>query len=136
MFPRRDQPELNRLLQQLTCRVAVPEWYLALESKQGAPRSPVRADERRQFVRYYFLKPAVLQFPGNLSALKREPGPFVVPCLDISRCGIAFLHEGPLYPEEEITLWLPLGRLPYVVRRCQRHHERCYEIGAKSGTAD
>ena len=136
MLPTGDQSELSQKLQSLTCRVAVPEWYRTLQARHGTARSPVRSDERRQFARYYFLSPAVLECTGNLSGLHRPPEPFVVLCVDISRCGIAFLHEAPLYPEEEITLWLPLGRMPYVVRRCQRHHERCYQIGAKSGKAE
>lgn len=136
MLPDGDQSELKRLLQSLVCRAAVPAWYRDLQAKHGAARSPVRADDRRRFARFYFLTPAILECQGNLPALQREPDPFVVLCLDISRNGIAFLHEGPLYPEEEFTLWLPIGRKPFVVRRCTRHHEHCYEIGAKSGESD
>jgi len=132
MLPRCDQPELERLLQPLTCRVEIPDWYRALRAQHGNARSPVRPDERRRFARFYFLTPALMKCHGNLSVVKRESELFVVHCLDISRNGIAFLHEAPLYPEEELSLWLSLGRKTYTVRRCSRHSECCYEIGAKA----
>lgn len=133
MLPASSQPELTRVLSSLTCRVEVPDWYQSLQAKNGSVRSPVRPDDRRRFARYHCLTPAVLECRGGLPALPREPVPFVVLCIDISRNGIAFLHESQLFPEEEITLWLPLGKLTYSIRRCRRHNERCYEIGARAG---
>ncbi|MDZ4686630.1 MAG: hypothetical protein SH850_16285 [Planctomycetaceae bacterium] len=136
MLPGGDLSELDGLLQTLTCRVEVPGWYRALQARHGEVLSTVHTDERRRFARLHFLTPAILECQGNLPALKREAEPFVVLCKNLSRNGIAFLHEGPLYSGEEIALWLPIGRRSYVVRRCRRHHERCYEIGAKSGKSE
>lgn len=126
-----DPAELTQLLQTLSCRVAVPEWYRELVARRGSIGSPVRANEQRQFARYFYPLKAVLQCDGNLPALPRPRQPFVVLCKDVSRSGIAFLHEAPLYPAEEISLWLPIGVRNYVVRRCRRHHAACYEIGAQ-----
>lgn len=133
MLPTGSQSDLSRALASLTCRVEVPEWYETLQAKNGTAQSPVRPDDRRRFARFHCLTPAVLECRGSLPALPRESTPFVVLCKDISRNGIAFLHEVQLFPEEEITLWLPLGKLTYSISRCRRHNERCYEIGAKAG---
>ena len=53
---------------------------------------------------------------------------------DISRGGAGFLHSAPLYPGERVRLGLPTGSLDYIVVRCARHHELCYEIGAEIAT--
>jgi hypothetical protein len=120
------------VLQSLTCGVEVPAWYRELQARHGQVQAPVRADERRRYARFHCLLPAVLECRGNLPMQPREPGRSLVLCKDVSRNGISFLHAEPLYPEEELSLWLRIGRRSYVVQRCRRHNARCYEIGAQT----
>jgi hypothetical protein len=36
-----------------------------------------------------------------------------------------------LFPGERVELTLPTGRRHYLVVRCVRHNERCFEIGTE-----
>lgn len=124
-----DAAEMMRLLRTLPCRVAVPDWYQALVGRRGAAAS--LADERRRFTRFNYATKVLMKYSGNLPSLPRPLDPYIVLCKDLSRNGIGFLHAEPLYPHEEVVLWLPTGCRSYLVRRCRRHNERCYEIGAQ-----
>lgn len=129
MLPNGDPAEVTKLLQTLTCGISVPDWYEALLSKRGELAGP--ADDRRQFPRYYYPTKALMRYRGNLPSRPRPLNPYIVLCRDLSRSGIGFLHEEPLYPSEEVLLWLPTGCRTYCVRRCVRHNEKCYQIGAQ-----
>ena len=129
MLPGGDSTELTGLLQTLPCRVSIPAWYQALIGQRGPVA--VLPDEKRRFARHSFTVKAVLEYRANLPALPRTSEPQLVLCKDLSRSGISFLHAEPLFPGEEVTLWLPTGRRSFTVRRCRRHEERCYEIGAQ-----
>ncbi len=130
MLPHGDSTQLTRLLQTLPCRVAIPDWYLALVGR-GTNPSRTLPDERRRFTRFNFPVKAVMTCGGNLPALPRTTEPHVVLCKDLSRSGICLLHAEQLYPGEEILLWLATGRKKYTVRRCRRHQPQCFEIGVQ-----
>lgn len=129
MLPGSDAAEITHLLRTLPCRIAVPDWYQGLLNRRGEMAGP--ADDRRAFTRFYYPTKALLKYRGNLPSLSRPLDPYIVLCRDLSRSGVGFLHEEPIYPSEEVLLWLPTGCRTYSVRRCVRHNEKCYEIGAQ-----
>lgn len=129
MLPDRHPNELTQLLRTLPCRIAIPEWYLELLGQRGpAPGLP---EEQRRFVRFNYPVKAVMTCLNNLPALPRTPEPHLILCMDLSRNGLGFLHAEPLYPGEEVSLWLPTGCRTYVARRCRREQPQCYEIGVE-----
>jgi hypothetical protein len=120
---------LSKLLDTCECDLAVPSEWKDRLSKQGVIKE-IRND-RRKHVRHHFSRRAVLEFDQTFPSIPREPTLAQVVTSNVSRQGIAFLHSEQLYPGEQITLWLPIGKLAYVVERCVEHNDNCYEIGAK-----
>jgi hypothetical protein len=120
---------LSKLLDTCECDLAVPsEWKDRLA--QQSVIDPIR-EERRKYVRHHFIHRAVLECDQTVPSIPREPTLTQVVTSNVSRQGIGFLHSEQLFPGEQITLWLPIGKLAYVVERCVEHNDNCYEIGAK-----
>jgi hypothetical protein len=119
---------LNRLLESCECDLAVPsEWQDRLALRGVIPSIP---DDRRQFVRHRFTRRGVLECKETCSSIPRKYTIAQVVTSDVSRSGIAFLHSEQLYPGEEVSLWLPIGKRTYIVQRCVEHNDNCFEIGA------
>jgi hypothetical protein len=112
-----------------SCPVVLPpEWHDYFQR-----RGPQiwQGDEIRRYVRSHFPIPALMEVTTTLPAIPREPARHVVLMKNISRQGSSFLHADQLYPGERVELTLPTGRLAYLVVRCVRYNERCFEIGTE-----
>src|SRR5260370_37798339 len=121
--------EMQATLEAPPCRVVLPRGWKDFFHGRAPQVWP--GDNRRRYVRSHFPMRAVLEILGNLPAVPRGRDEHVVLMKDISRGGAGFLHAAPVYPGERVRLCLPTGSLDYVVVRCTRHHELCYEIGAE-----
>ncbi len=119
---------LSKLLEACECDLAVPsEWQDRL-TRRGVIQ-PIPGD-RRQYIRHHFNDWGVLEYDETFSSIPREHTIAQVMTIDISRSGIAFLHSEQLFPGEQVSLWLPIGKRSYVVERCVEHNDSCFEIGA------
>lgn len=125
---RRD--DLAALLKALPCRIVVPAGWKKDFARRGDLPTAFHDDTRR-FARAACPAAAILEIESTLPAFPRDQEPHSILLKDISRQGVAFLHHEQLFPRERVQLLLPNGRLTYVVCRCLRHNERCFEIGAE-----
>jgi hypothetical protein len=112
-----------------SCPVVLPPEWSDYFQRRG-PQT-WQGDEIRRYVRSHFPIPALLEVTTPLRAIPREPARHVVLMKTISRQGSSFLHADQLYPGERIELTLPTGRREYMVVRCVRHNDRCFEIGTE-----
>ena len=124
------QAELNRLLEQLECRVQLPE-EMADDYFSETGALPTSFDERRRFARFRFRTKAILGVRPTLPVIPRTPEKHVIYSYDMSRGGLAFLHSQQLFPMEVCDLWLPTQKLVVRVTRCQYLNENCYLIGSQ-----
>lgn len=121
----------RRLLNELVCRVQIPEeWSSSYFSENGV--LPTAWNERRRFVRHCYRAKCVLELQSTLPAIDRRPGFFAVYSRDISRNGISFLHVAELFPDERCRLWLPTQQVALRVARCRRYNSQCFLIGART----
>jgi len=119
---------LDKLLETCESDLAVPsEWEDRL-SQRGIIE-PIH-DDRRSYIRHRFTRPGMLEFDETFSSIPRDHTLAKVVTRDVSRCGIAFLYSEQLYPGEQVSLWLPIGKRTYIVERCIQHNDNCFEIGA------
>ncbi len=86
---------------------------------------------RRRFARRKMGQPVLYQIGSTLPAFPRNISTSKAIALDLSRCGIRFLSDKQLFPEEEVLLWTLIGQIPCKVARCLKHNDHCYEIGAE-----
>jgi hypothetical protein len=56
---------------------------------------------------------------------------FLVPVMNISRCGACFFHHRQLYPDDRVILDFGSLRREYQVARCRRMSADCFEIGVQ-----
>jgi hypothetical protein len=120
--------KLKAALESLPCPVVLPSEWKDFFQRRG-PLTAI-GDDGRRFARQHFPMRALLELTTSLAAIPREYGRHVVLMRDLSRQGVSFLHAAQLFPEERVELTLPTGRILYTVVRCQRHNDRCYEVGA------
>jgi PilZ domain-containing protein len=119
---------LNKLLETCECDLAVPsEWQDQL-ARQGVIESI--PGDRRKYIRHHFNDRAVLEYAETFTSIPRVHTIANVVTRDISLGGIAFLHSEQLFPGEQVSLWLSIGKRFYVVERCLQHDDHCFEIGA------
>ena len=96
---------------------------------------PAVMENRRRFARAYYRTSAALLIKASLPAIARPPMVTSIYVTDISRGSIGLLVDRVFYPEERLTINVPmLGLKQVVVRRCRRLGERCYALGAEFGT--
>ena len=118
---------LNRLVEICECDVDIPsEWRDRLKRRGVIQPVP---DDRRQYVRHRFNSQAVLEYDETFSSLPRDRTIARVVTCDVSRSGLAFLHSEQLFPGEQVTLWLPIGKRSYVVAWCVEHNDKCFVVG-------
>jgi len=122
--------DLTALLKTLPNRVVIPPGWKRDSARRGEMPAAYHNDTRR-FVRVPCLASAVLEVESTLPYFPRDPELHSILMKDISRQGVGFLHHQQLFPRERVQLLLPNGKLSYVVCRCLRHNERCFEIGAE-----
>lgn len=116
-------------LEKLKCGIQVPREWLDLLEQHGP--LPAKMDDGRRFPRFHYRVRGVLEHRQTLPALPRSPERFVVLTKDVSRKGVAFLHETQLFPTERANLWVPSGKATEIeIQRCTWINERCYEVGA------
>lgn len=121
------QTELTHLLATLPCDVLIPTSWGSFFTERG-PATPTYGDRRRR-VRHRVRIKAVLEVEQTLPMIERDPLSFVVYSHDVSRDGLAFVHSQQMFPSETCQLWLPHGKVPLIVTRCQRFNSRCYVVG-------
>jgi hypothetical protein len=124
---------LTTVLNSLTCNVALPSCWTDFSTKRGP--LPGRQHEERSYARFHFPTRALLQMESTAPAPAVE-ALHVVLTKDLSRSGISFLHSLELFPGDRLWLWLTTGRCRYTVKRCVRHNDSCYEIGAQFAGED
>jgi hypothetical protein len=96
--------------------------------------APSVMENRRRFARVYYRTAAALLIKSSLPAIPRPPMVTTVYVSDISRGSIRLLVDRVFYPEERLTINIPmLGLKHLLIRRCRRVGERCYELGAEFG---
>jgi hypothetical protein len=111
------------------CRVVLPAAWTDFFERRG-PQLHYGADNRR-FIRTHFPTQALMELPGTHPSIPREFERHVVLMKDISRQGVGFLHSAQLYPGERVTIIFPTGRRDYMIVRCLRHNDLCFEVGAE-----
>jgi len=126
--------DLKTLLKVLPFRVLIPPGWKRTAGRHGDRPTAVH-DDLRRFARAACSASAVIEVEPTLPAFPREADLHVILMKDLSRQGVGFLHCEQLFPGECLHLLLPNGSLRYVVRRCLRHNERCFEIGAELASA-
>ena len=120
--------DLSKLLETCECDLAVPSEWLDCLTRRGVIQ-PI-PDDRRKYIRHHFGSQSVLEYDQTLSSIPREYSIAQVMTRDLSRSGIAFLHSDQLFPGEQVSLWLSIGKRSYIVERCVEHNDNCFEIGA------
>jgi hypothetical protein len=120
---------VRTILQKLPDTVEVPSHLapgdLIAHAEACAPHN------RRRFARRKMGHQILCQVASVLPAFPRKFSTCKAIALDLSRCGIRFLLDQQLFPEEEVLLWTLIGQIPCKVARCLKHNDRCYEIGAE-----
>ena len=111
------------------CRVVLPAEWTDFFERRG-PQLHYGEDSRR-FIRTHFPAKALMELGATHASIPREFERHVVLMKDISRGGVGFLHSAQLYPNERVALVFPTGRRSYIVMRCLRHNDLCFEIGAE-----
>ncbi len=118
---------LNRLVEICECDVDIPSEWRDRLARRGVIQ-PV-PDDRRKYVRHRFSSQAVLEYGETFSSIPRDHTIARVVTCDVSRSGLAFLHSEQLFPGEQVTLWLPIGKRSYVVAWCVEHNDNCFQVG-------
>lgn len=120
---------VSTILEKLPDTVQIPAHLepdkLADQGEACAPHN------RRRFARRKMRQQVLCQVVSILPALPRSFSTSKAIALDLSRCGISFLSDKQLFPEEEVLLWTLVGQIPCKVARCLKHNNHCYEIGAE-----
>jgi hypothetical protein len=89
---------------------------------------PAGKQDQRRFPRYYFRTKAGVCFLP-LKGTRYDQFQRATYIKDLSRSGLAFLHDEPLDAGEIVNFLLPNGTIRGVsVMRCKRVSLRCYEI--------
>ena len=92
---------VEKALEKLPCRVETPEAWTDFFDQTG--REAGRFDDRRRDPRFHCRGKAVLKYNGTFYAIYLK---------NVSRRGVAFLHEGQVFPRERVRVWLPNGTSP------------------------
>lgn len=130
MLDQRHRQEVMTLLQQLECRIVLPDaWTDRYFQESGVAATSY--DERRGFVRHIYRTKAVLSIEQSLPAIRREPELVAVYSRDISRTGVGFLHSDQLFPGETCRLLLLTHAVTVTVASCRKLNDQCYLIGAR-----
>ena len=129
MLDRVRREELNPPVDSLPCPVTLPPEWKDFYRRRGPQQS--QPGDNRRFVRSHFPTKALIEVEQTLPAFPRPRETHVVLMKDLSRQGVGFLHAAQLFPGERVRLSLATGRLVYMVTRCIRHNDACYEIGAE-----
>jgi len=111
------------------CRVVLPAEWKDFFQRRG-PQLHYGEDNRR-YIRTHFPTKALMEIGSTHASIPREFERHVVLMKDISRQGVGFLHSVQLFPNERVELIFPTGRRSYLVVRCLRHNDLCFEIGAE-----
>jgi hypothetical protein len=119
---------LSERLADIDCRVEIPRSMQQIFSARGPCQRNM--NERRRFMRFWRPGKVLLEVATTIKGIPRESRFYLVVATNISRDGVAFLHEEQLFPGEVSFAWFPTGRLACRVTRCLRHNSRCFEIGA------
>ena len=119
---------LKGLLANTPDSVQVPPALQALSRSQATPNAP---GNHRRFARRKITGDMFCKVSNPLPKFSRTENFFKVASLDISRCGVSFLANKELYPEEALLLWTLIGRIPCRVVRCVKHNDACFEVGAE-----
>ena len=109
------------------CRVQVPRTLRRLFESRGLVES--KPNERRRYTRLSSPAKMLLEIDSTIRDSDHRSRFFAVLATDLSRSGVAFLHEEELFPGDSPLLWFPSGKVACRVVRCLRHNARCFEIG-------
>lgn len=121
--------ELIDRLAEMKCRVQVPRALRRLFESRGLIES--KPHERRRFTRLASPSKMLLEIEATIKESDGVSRFFSVLATDLSRSGVAFLHEQELFPGDAPVLWFPTGKVACRVARCLRHNARCFEIGTE-----
>jgi hypothetical protein len=123
------QPDAAELIVELPCEIELPENWADYFARTG-PLPTVPGDGRR-FPRFYLRTAAALFYRTTIPKLPRPETAYRVYLKDISRSSVAFLHSEQLFPSEQLEMLLADGTHWFVtIVRCQKRHDRCYEVAA------
>jgi hypothetical protein len=123
------QADAAELIVELPCEIELPENWADYFARTG-PVATVPEDGRR-FPRFYLRTAAALRYRTTLPHLPRAEVAYRVYLKDISRSSVAFLHSEQLFPRECHEMLLADGTRWFItIVRCQKRHDRCYEVAA------
>lgn len=124
-----EQADAAELIALLPCEVELPENWSDYFSRSGP--APARGEDVRRFPRFYLRTGAALSYRTTLPSMHRPDVAYRVYLKDISRSSVAFVHSEQLFPCERMEMLLADGTHWFVtVVRCQKRHNRCYEVAA------
>lgn len=116
------------------CDIQVPDQWAGTFFDEDGPM-PTLIDEQRKYVRFRMRTKAILQVRQTIPAIERSKKKFVY-SVDVSRCGLGFLHAKQLFSGEICDVWLPTKKCTYEVMRCRYYNANCYLIGARCISCD
>jgi hypothetical protein len=124
-----EEADAGELIALLPCEVELPEHWADYFSRTGP--IPAQTEDARRFPRFYLRTAAALSYRTTLPRMQRPDVAYRVYLKDISRCSVAFIHSEQLFPRECMEMLLADSTHWFLtVVRCQKRHNRCYEVAA------
>ncbi|MDA7979596.1 MAG: PilZ domain-containing protein [Pirellulales bacterium] len=126
------QTQLKAMLEEVDCRIRLPEKWAGTFFVERGGVQPTAYDERRRHVRVEVRTRAILHIQKSMPCISRRRVTHQIYTRNISRSGVGFLHSEQLYPCELCEIWLPDQKAMIEVVHCRYLGECCYAIGAQT----